>query len=177
MDIKVATWNIRGLCTSDKQDEVRKLINEEKLQICAIIETHVKFQKVNKMGQAVFGNWEFVTNAEDNNKGCRVMVGWNQNKVNAWLIAKTKQSMLFLFETTCQKSKFFCSFVYASNSGVERRNLWKELGAYRQIINKQPWVVSGDFNVTLDPKEHSNGCSAPSNDMIENVDIECLIQS
>ena len=129
MDIKIATWNVRGLSTSDKQDEVRKLIQEEQLQVCVVIETHVKFQKVNKVGQKVFGNWEFVSNAEDNNKGCRIMVGWNQSKVSAWVIAKSKQCMLILFETNCLKSKIFCSFVYASNSGVERRKLWKELGA------------------------------------------------
>ena len=28
-------------------------------------------------------------------------------------------------------------------------------------------MISGDFNVTLDPKEHSNGSSISSNDMIE----------
>ncbi|PWA84059.1 hypothetical protein CTI12_AA163190 [Artemisia annua] len=125
MDIKIATWNIRGLSTSDKQDEVRKLISEEKLQVCAIIETHVKFPKVNKMGQVIFGNWEFVTNAENNNKGCRIMVGWNQNKVKAWLITKTKQN----------------------------------------------------------PKEHSNGSSKSSNDMVEfrscveELEIEDMLSS
>ena len=32
MGVKLAAWNIRGLCCDGKQKEVKKLINEEKLQ-------------------------------------------------------------------------------------------------------------------------------------------------
>ncbi|GKD52481.1 RNA-directed DNA polymerase, eukaryota, reverse transcriptase zinc-binding domain protein [Tanacetum coccineum] len=91
MDFTMAVWNIRGMSTSDKQKEVRKLIKEERLQLCGIIETHVKYQNILKIREKVFRNWEFVSNGEDNNRVCRIMVGWNPNKLRAWLIAKTKQ--------------------------------------------------------------------------------------
>ena len=45
--------------------------------MCVILETHVKYKKVKKVGDNVFGTREYVTNAEDNNKGCRIMMGWN----------------------------------------------------------------------------------------------------
>ncbi|GJY33157.1 hypothetical protein Tco_0417626 [Tanacetum coccineum] len=55
MDLNMAVWNIRGMCTSDKQKEVRSLMNEEKLQLCGIIETHVKYSKILKIdGKAVW---------------------------------------------------------------------------------------------------------------------------
>lgn len=106
MDFKIATWNIRGLSTSEKHKEVRKFIAEEKLQMCAILETHIKYNKIKKVGDYTFGNWEYVTNTEDNNKGCRIMMGWNQNMVDVWLINKTKQSMLLMAETIGQKVDF-----------------------------------------------------------------------
>nr|GEV48177.1 hypothetical protein [Tanacetum cinerariifolium] len=40
-----------------------------------------------------------------------------------------------------------------------------ELGAQKIITNGEPWVIMGDFNVTLKVEEHSNGSSAPSNEM------------
>ncbi|GJS97584.1 hypothetical protein Tco_0804552 [Tanacetum coccineum] len=60
---------------SDKQKEVKKLIQEEGLQLCAILETHVKYKNIKKTCETVFGNWEYITNGEDNNKG--VMVNEN----------------------------------------------------------------------------------------------------
>ncbi|PWA70121.1 RNA-directed DNA polymerase, eukaryota, Reverse transcriptase zinc-binding domain protein [Artemisia annua] len=91
--------------------------------------------------------------------------------------------MLLLVETVCQKTRFFCTIVYASNSGIERRKLWKELGSYKQVTNGTAWVILGDFNVTLEVNEHSNGTSVHSNDMIEfkncveEVEIDDLLSS
>ncbi|GJT64031.1 RNA-directed DNA polymerase, eukaryota, reverse transcriptase zinc-binding domain protein [Tanacetum coccineum] len=98
------SWNIRGLCSqSDKQKEVKKLIMEEGLQFCAILETHVKYKNIKKVCNLVFGNWEYVTNGEDNNKGCIIMVGWNSNVIRAWLMMETmdKQSKFFLHNDLC----------------------------------------------------------------------------
>ncbi|GJT05935.1 putative ribonuclease H-like domain-containing protein [Tanacetum coccineum] len=44
-----------GMCTSDKQKKVRSPMNEEKLQLCGIIETHVKYSKILKIdGKAIW---------------------------------------------------------------------------------------------------------------------------
>lgn len=151
--------------------------------MCAILEIHNKYNKVKKVGDNIFGNWEYITNAEDNNKGCRIMMGWNQNMVDAWLITKTKQSMLLLVEIIGHKSRFFYTVFYASNSGMERRRLRNELGAYKQITSGTAWVIMGDFNVTLEVSEHSNGSSTHTNDMIEfkkcveDVEIKDLLSS
>ncbi|GJS41728.1 RNA-directed DNA polymerase, eukaryota, reverse transcriptase zinc-binding domain protein [Tanacetum coccineum] len=77
--------NHGGLCSySDKQKEVKKLIQEEGLHLCAILETHVKYKNIKKTCETVFGDWEYITNGEDNNKGCRIMIGWNDRKIRAW---------------------------------------------------------------------------------------------
>ncbi|GKD24610.1 RNA-directed DNA polymerase, eukaryota, reverse transcriptase zinc-binding domain protein [Tanacetum coccineum] len=129
MDLSMDVWNIKGLSTSDKQKEVRNLIKEENLHLCGLIETHVKYNKVQRIGEKVFGSWEFISNSEDNNQ------------------------------------------VYASNSYIERRKLWKDLGAHNIITSGDPWSILGDFNVSLKVEEHSNGCSALSNKMNEFLEI------
>ncbi|GJW14510.1 RNA-directed DNA polymerase, eukaryota, reverse transcriptase zinc-binding domain protein [Tanacetum coccineum] len=55
--------------------------------------------------------------------------------------------------------------VEASNSGIERRNLWNELRRMKSISTGWPWILMGDFNVTLKLEEHSVGGSRMSADM------------
>ncbi|GKB67000.1 RNA-directed DNA polymerase, eukaryota, reverse transcriptase zinc-binding domain protein [Tanacetum coccineum] len=68
---------------------------------------------------------------------------------------------------TGRNVKFFCSFIYASNSRRERQELWAILQTHKNIANKRPWILMGDFNVTLKISEHSAKGSCMSGDMIE----------
>nr|GFC32834.1 hypothetical protein [Tanacetum cinerariifolium] len=58
MDLKIRCWNIRGLSTSDKQKEVRNFIREESLSVCAIVETHLKAKRIQKIGDQIYGDWD-----------------------------------------------------------------------------------------------------------------------
>ncbi|GKA05184.1 RNA-directed DNA polymerase, eukaryota, reverse transcriptase zinc-binding domain protein [Tanacetum coccineum] len=77
------------------------------------------------------------------------------------------QGIFLMVETIDKKSKFFCTVFYASNSGMERRKLWKDLEIQKRITLRTPWVILGDFNVTLKVFEHSNGNANPSREMTE----------
>ncbi|GJR51142.1 RNA-directed DNA polymerase, eukaryota, reverse transcriptase zinc-binding domain protein [Tanacetum coccineum] len=117
--------------------------------------------------ETVFGNWEYITNGEDNNKGCIIMVGWNANKIQAWLISQSGQYILLLVKTIDKQSKFSCIVIYASNSGIERRNLWSDLEMQKIVTCGIPWVILGNYNVTLKVSKHSNGSVIPSSEMSE----------
>nr|GFA31388.1 RNA-directed DNA polymerase, eukaryota, reverse transcriptase zinc-binding domain protein [Tanacetum cinerariifolium] len=58
----------------------------------------------------------------------------------------------------------FGTFIYDSNVGLERKELWKDLEIYKRIVRNEPWFLYGDLNVTLRPSEHSIGGSNISND-------------
>ncbi|GKB26479.1 RNA-directed DNA polymerase, eukaryota, reverse transcriptase zinc-binding domain protein [Tanacetum coccineum] len=74
--------------------------------------------------------------------------------------------LLFSFvETVQRKSKFFCSFIYAANHGSKRNELWRDLTYQKLIVNNNPWVMLGDFNVTLYAHKHSMGGSTINQDM------------
>nr|GEX48822.1 ATPase, F1/V1/A1 complex, alpha/beta subunit, zinc knuckle CX2CX4HX4C [Tanacetum cinerariifolium] len=49
--------------------------------------------------------------------------------------------------------------------GMEDGELWKDLEIYRRIVRTDPWLLSGDMNVTLASNEHSVGGSNVSSDM------------
>ncbi|XP_071689270.1 uncharacterized protein [Rutidosis leptorrhynchoides] len=167
LELKVAAWNIRGANNLDKQNEVKNLIQEEHLCICDVLETHLKTKIVNNVSNYIFNNWDWISNVKYNPNSCRIVVGWDTNKVRMMVLHMTKQVILCLVETVVDRTKFYCSFVYASNSGVERRRLWADLVGHRALISQQPLVILGDFNVTLKVNEHSAGGSYMSDEMTE----------
>ncbi|GKA41367.1 RNA-directed DNA polymerase, eukaryota, reverse transcriptase zinc-binding domain protein [Tanacetum coccineum] len=134
-----AAWNVRGMCNRETKKEVKKFINEEKLNI-----------------------------------------SWNPDEINIMQIHVSSQSLLCIIETIDSKIKFFCAFIYAANTGRERKELWKNLIRYKRIVNENPWVLMGDWNVSLNNKDHSEGESCKTVDMIdfqeciEKIEIEDL---
>nr|GEX01225.1 hypothetical protein [Tanacetum cinerariifolium] len=100
-------------------------------------------------------------------RGCRILMGWNSSVVNVMIIHMSKQSVFCLIVSINGRFKVFCSFVYASNAGRERRTLWKDLDIQKRFTNVDPWILMGDFIVTLKIEEHCAGSSFVSTDMSE----------
>ncbi|GJW86812.1 RNA-directed DNA polymerase, eukaryota, reverse transcriptase zinc-binding domain protein [Tanacetum coccineum] len=130
------------MSTELKQKELRKYIVEEKLQMLAILETHLKTKNIAKIVNSVFGSWNWLSNVDQSPTSCRIIVGWNNQVVKVMVLHVSKQSVLCLVETIPDKIKFYASI-----------------------------VIMGDFNVTLKPEEHSNGGSASNMDMHEFSDL------
>ncbi|GJX49273.1 RNA-directed DNA polymerase, eukaryota, reverse transcriptase zinc-binding domain protein [Tanacetum coccineum] len=94
MDLNLAAWNIRGLGNLTKQNEVRNLIRNERLNICSVLETHMKNDIIGKVCMNVFGSWFWQNNVSLSRKGCRIVVGWDASNVKCTLINATEQSMI-----------------------------------------------------------------------------------
>nr|GFB35479.1 RNA-directed DNA polymerase, eukaryota, reverse transcriptase zinc-binding domain protein [Tanacetum cinerariifolium] len=87
------------------------------------------------------------------------------NMVDVTVIHNSRHTMLCLIETLHSKPRVFCSFVYAANSRSERKELWKDIIRAKRMTTEWPWMMIGDFNVTLKNEDHSNGGYRISNDM------------
>ncbi|GJZ72790.1 RNA-directed DNA polymerase, eukaryota, reverse transcriptase zinc-binding domain protein [Tanacetum coccineum] len=107
-------------------------------------------------------------------KGCRIALGWNSRVVNVNVLSYSWQVMFCLVESLIEKTKFFCSFVYAANHGKERSDLWKELTSQKLFVNGRPWILIGDFNVTLYSHEHSARTTNINQDMQDFQDCVSL---
>ena len=53
----------------------------------------------------------------------------------------------------------FVSFIYCDNDPKDRVRLWDFLKSQRDNANNVPWVMLGDFNVTLYADKCSGGTS------------------
>nr|GEY24077.1 hypothetical protein [Tanacetum cinerariifolium] len=84
----LATWNIRGLNRTPKQSEVRQVVNENQLSVCAILESHVDISALSKdcysgsstMSSAMVEFKDCISNIEVmdlNSSGLHYT--WNQN--------------------------------------------------------------------------------------------------
>ncbi|GKE06451.1 hypothetical protein Tco_1398469 [Tanacetum coccineum] len=62
MEEHQASWNIRGLNFSPKHSEVRQMIYDYKLSMCAILESHAKDSNLVKICSSVFKHWDWTSN-------------------------------------------------------------------------------------------------------------------
>ena len=84
--ISIASWNIRGLNFSPKQSEVRQVIYDNKLSVCAILESHARESNLVKLCSSVFKHWDWTSNGNLCVKGTRIILGWNNYDADVTVI-------------------------------------------------------------------------------------------
>nr|GEX46643.1 hypothetical protein [Tanacetum cinerariifolium] len=142
--------------TDEKQGESTPLnvIVENKLSVCAILESHVFDINLDRTCKHIFSHWNWVSNAMACVKGTRIIVGWNQNDVDVNVIHQDDQ----------------------------RRNLWNGLCLHKSYVRNRSWCLLGDFNASLFVGDTSTGSSAMDISMrkfkecveeIEVTDVQC----
>nr|GEZ33712.1 RNA-directed DNA polymerase, eukaryota, reverse transcriptase zinc-binding domain protein [Tanacetum cinerariifolium] len=62
------------------KDILEAMKREENLQVFVVLETHIKSKKLDKVCEKLYGRWNWITNMRYCNKGCRIMVGWNEDE-------------------------------------------------------------------------------------------------
>ncbi|PWA53126.1 RNA-directed DNA polymerase, eukaryota, Reverse transcriptase zinc-binding domain protein [Artemisia annua] len=129
----IASWNIRGMNQSPKQNEVRQIINENKLSVCAILESHVARSRLQGL--------------------CK------KEDVDLNVIAMEDQVIHTCIRFKVDKKELFCSFIYAHNRYIHRRPLWYNLLVHKHYVRNRPWCLLGDFNSALNLEDKVEGSS------------------
>lgn len=155
----IASWNIRGLNRFPKQIEVQDVVISNNLSICSILESHVANSKIQSICNKVFGNWCWMSNSNYCESGARLIIGWDPGKVQMMPISQTDQVVHRQVKILSDNKDIFYSFVYASNKVEQRRILWHNLQIHKRFIACNPWVLLGDFNVSLNLEDSSVGNS------------------
>ncbi|KAJ9561655.1 hypothetical protein OSB04_006815 [Centaurea solstitialis] len=175
--VKILTWNIRGLNTALKQNEVRDLIKEKGVNICAILETHVRGDGLGNVCTRVFGRWQWVSNYVHSDSGTRIIIGWDEALFDLMVFDMSDQYVNCQIKVRGSDSAFLITFVYAANQGRARQCLWSGLRKFRAIMGDKPWVLTGDFNTLLFPHDALGGTSRRNSDMddfaslVEDVEV------
>lgn len=154
-----AAWNIRGLNQIPKQTVVQEVVNENGLKVCALLESHVDISKLQSICANVFKGWMWTSNNQYSQGGTRIIVGWDPDSVDLMVINQSDQVLHCQVQMIGVHKTFNCSFIYASNHYVHRRELWNILKLHHQFVAANPWILKGDFNVSLSIEDSISGIS------------------
>ncbi|KAJ9561654.1 hypothetical protein OSB04_006814 [Centaurea solstitialis] len=162
-----AFWNIRGMNAADKQQEIRSLISNNNLHVCAVLETHLRLEVLQSVCDRTFRRWAWVSNQAQSNHGTRIIVAWDQSVVDVMVSESHNQFMHCQIKFRDSQDIFLVSFVYGANRGLDRRALWSGLRQFRVLMGDRPWLAVGDFNCMLFPHDALGGASRRNSDMVD----------
>ncbi|XP_059629912.1 uncharacterized protein LOC132272850 [Cornus florida] len=172
--ISILTWNIRGLNIPFKQSEIRNLISDKRLDIVSIIETKISPTNITVVDSRIAAHWPLIHNYSFTQL-CRIWVMWNPNAIDPNVITTTRQSIHCYITIIGQHINFYTSFVYASNSTMERLSLWDDIISHSTLVFNNLWILMVDFNIISNTGE-KNGGSTRGCPAINDV-CECLQQA
>ncbi|GJV37901.1 RNA-directed DNA polymerase, eukaryota, reverse transcriptase zinc-binding domain protein [Tanacetum coccineum] len=143
--------DILGGTTKDNHDDILDALNDDDEEVDEVY--------IEKMCSKVFKQWQWTSNGLMCYKGSRIILGQNSDIVNVVVISFNAQVMHACVYFKADKNELFCSFVYAHNRYIQRRDLWTNLVTHKNYIQNRPWCILGDFNVSLNADENSTGLS------------------
>ncbi|KAJ9535204.1 hypothetical protein OSB04_un001715 [Centaurea solstitialis] len=150
-----------------KQDEVKNLIHLYNINICAIVETHVRLEALDQVCRCTFGRWSWVSNQVTCTYGTRIILAWDPSLFDVMVLDMNSQCLHAQVRVRGSDVAFFATIVYGANRGVERQLLWTELRKFHTLMGSNPWVITGDFNALLFPHDALGGSSIRNSEMAE----------
>lgn len=154
-------WNVRILNKSNKYFIIQNWINNGIMQFGCLLETRVKENKAPNLISTVFRDWSVLSNYEYGRLG-RIWVLWKEN-VRVTPMFKSGKMVTCSILLEGREEEFLYSFVYASNTVDERKELWADMMGHQDspLFQKKPWMICGNFNEVLAGHEHSNYNHSP----------------
>ena len=166
--MNILVWNVRGLNHPLKQNEVASRIRKLNISLVCLLETRVKFHKMQGIVGKMFPGWSIFHNYEYARNG-RIWMIW-RDVVKVSLISTSDQSITSMIEYDTKK--FILSGIYGCNEGVDRKKLWRHLESIYNEGYTEPWMLAGDYNVIATAEEscpfNANfGINADMRDFVE----------
>uniref|UniRef100_A0A803NJ73 Uncharacterized protein n=1 Tax=Cannabis sativa TaxID=3483 RepID=A0A803NJ73_CANSA len=120
---RILSWNVRGINSPNKQNEVRQFIVRNNIGLVGLLETRVKAPKLGALHLRMFSNWCFTSNIAWH-KGGRIIVAWNPLSFEVNIISCSSQAMHLFVVSTDKRHQCFVTFVYGFNNEEGRFKLW-----------------------------------------------------
>ncbi|GJY20303.1 RNA-directed DNA polymerase, eukaryota, reverse transcriptase zinc-binding domain protein [Tanacetum coccineum] len=121
---------------ADMQDEIKLLISKNELCMLAVIETRLIKKVVKLVCNNIFGHWNYYTNFVDSNKGCRIVVGWDQDNIDALLLSSSDQVMHFEVKLLHDKRSFLSLLFMAYEHSKGVADVYKGAREFRSCIEQ-----------------------------------------
>lgn len=137
-------WNIRGLNSPLKQQELKRMGCVHKAEIICAVETKMVQGKLEEYVTKCWQGYEQANNCEGDGKG-KIVLLWDSNRVKVKVISKQQQYIHCEVNDIRSGELVNVVAVYAHNKGDDRRYLWEDLIKLASKIIRS-WITIGDFN-------------------------------
>lgn len=169
----IGAWNVRGINGHLTQNKVANLAWNHKISIFCLIETKLRFDRIEPFINRKFSGWKWCSNL-DTVEGGRILVIWNPIMVDCSPLSITPQVIHCRIVDKITSKTFVCSFVYAYNLVTTRRELWSSLMSWGINI-LEPWMLLGDFNSTISLEDRLGGTDIANTDMQDFVSCATML--
>ncbi|KAJ6674648.1 hypothetical protein OIU85_010882 [Salix viminalis] len=102
--------------------------------------------------------WSSLANSEDHFP-CRILVCWNPQTHAVLRINQSPQWTTCRVTNKTTQASITITVVYGYNTPAERQPLWNYIQQQRSITTS-PWILLGDFNAIMHPRDRAGGVSA-----------------
>ena len=148
MNIKLLSWNVRGVNESRKRKVIKSVVRKQKVDLFCIQET--KIQLMSESVVRSLGSGRFLECKALNACGSAggMLICWDKRVLELLEWEVGQFSLSCKFKTLENGVIWAFTGVYGPFTRLEREGLWEEVGAIRGIW-EGPWCLGGDFNITL----------------------------
>ncbi|XP_070017179.1 uncharacterized protein [Nicotiana sylvestris] len=169
MKIKVISWNVRGLNDKKKREIIKSQVQNWRADIICMQETKVEGDIKEIVNQIWGGRWVSYASLKASGTRGGILLLWDCRVWKGEMLQTGAYTLTCKFKALLQNFQCHITGVYAPNCKIERKIVWREIGAVRGLM-EGPWAVCGNFNVTRYPSEKRE-CSRRSRAMVEFSDF------
>ncbi|KAL4632810.1 hypothetical protein ACB092_04G077700 [Castanea dentata] len=169
MNLKILSWNVRGLNNPQKRDTVKNLLKEWKCDVVCFQETKldsINSAVVKSLWSTPFVDW-VALDAIHTAGG--VILAWDKRAYQKMDCLVGCFSVSILLKGVADGFAWICTGVYGPNADGLRDALWTKLDSVRGRWSAA-WCVFGDFNIIRYPAERL-GCTSFSPTMFKFLDF------
>ncbi|KAK9706032.1 hypothetical protein RND81_07G100500 [Saponaria officinalis] len=142
--MRIATWNIRGFNDALKHQEVRQLLDDNKIDIFGLIETRVKEPNANKIFRIHFPDFSFLNNYSTHYNG-RIWFMYKPSTITVLSSVSHGQFIHYKVLHHATQVTLDVTVSYGCNAAGDRITLWSNLVMLSRNVSN--WITIGDFNI------------------------------
>lgn len=163
----ILNWNVRGINSSIRWNDIRQKIDESTCCIMTFQETkrdHFDLAYIKKICPKRFN--QFCYSPSNGNSGGIITI-WNGNLLKGKVISHNYFQITIEFSSNLGNSTWYLSNVYGPNT-VEGKQEFTDWLMNMNINQSKLWMILGDFNFTRGPENRNKPGGDPNNMMTFN---------
>jgi len=140
--MKLLYWNIRGIANPPSRLALKRLLLQHKPDLLFIAEPWMRYETIPVTWLHMLGFKAFSFNSRTNNipnLWCICSLNLNPTTIHV-------DNQQVSFSLPINQQTFYISAIYASNSNITRKQLWKTLSNLQNLYIG-PWCFIGDFYI------------------------------